>query len=53
MIFGGKVGHGGDDDGLNVGSHLCFQICSSYSATVIRCLRKGIGEYNVDFSFVF
>ena len=28
------------DEGLNVESHLCFRMCLSFSATVIRvCLR--------------
>jgi hypothetical protein len=36
----GNVGNGGVENVLNVESHLCFQMCFSYSATVIRvCLR--------------
>jgi hypothetical protein len=40
VICGGIVGNGDVDHGSNVESHLCFRMCLSYSATVIRvCVR--------------
>lgn len=40
LICGGNVGNGRVDNCLNVESHLCFRMCLSHSATVIRvCVR--------------